>query len=339
MIPYFCVAQSMKKNVLNILLSVLVSLAVLFLIWIKIRDRVADIDFGVAGTLLFGSIQTLSMLLLVFLLMPVNLLCEALKWKTVCQPLYPVSLGRAYSGILSGITAGLLLPNRVGEFAGKALVLPLNTFWKASALAVFTSMTQLLVTLLFGFSAFFYWGNDLAYFLDISWIGLPWLIAGLSMLVLLGIFFSVHKLGNLFIRWPRIYKIMMVFDDIHFAMKIQLLSLSILRYFVFASQNLLLLFVFDVPVPLSDAFFLITLMYFIMTALPTIVLTDLPVRGSVMLLLFISWFNWQQLQIPPQLEVKIILVSLLIWLFNLVLPAIPGLYFLNKYSLLRKEEK
>jgi len=318
---------------------VLASLAVLLLIWIQVRDRAVDIDFSVAGSLLFQSVNAFLVLIAVLFLTPVNLFCEALKWKTVCSQLHPVSIGRAYAGILSGLTAGLLLPNRVGEFAGKALVLPLKDFWKASALAIFTSMTQLLVTLLFGFGAFFYWGTDLDYFLDINWIRLPLLLAGLSVCAMLCLYFSVHRLSYLIVRWERFHKVLTVFGAVHFKMKLKILGLSMLRYFVFSTQNLLLLHMFAIPVPWLDAFFLIALMYFIMTALPTIILTDLPVRGSVMLLLFITWFNWHELIIPHQLEVKIVLTSLIIWLFNLVLPAIPGLYFMNKFSLLRKEEK
>jgi len=135
------------------------------------------------------------------------------------------------------------------------------------------------------------------------------------------------------------FDVISIIQTVGIRMKLEILGLSVLRYLVFAGQNLLLFAIFGIEVPVVDAFFIIALMYLIMTAIPTIALTDLPARSSVLLLLFISWFELNGLNIPYALEAKVILASFIIWLVNLIAPALPGLYFLNKMSFLRKENK
>lgn len=329
----------LKKRTIHILISVVVTAAILFLIYHKISGRLTAIDIGYSASLMFDSVNTILLLVSVILLMPVNLLCEAMKWKTVTKPLMPMSVVKAYSGILAGITAGLLLPNRVGEFAGKSLVLPLSLFWKGSVLAIFTSMTQLMMTLVFGLLGVYHYGPELNHYFGITVSVLPSAIAITGIVILLFLYFNIQLIAGFFIRWKKLYKVISVIETVKIVPKLEILGLSILRYFVFAGQNLLLLAMFDVQVPLVDAFFLIALMYLVMTAVPTIAVTDLPARGSVMLLLFISWFEINGLGSPYALEAKIMLASFTIWLVNLIIPALPGLYFLNKLSVLRKETK
>jgi len=298
--------------------------------------RLDSMDLSFPASLIVESGFTVFLLTVVLLLMPLNLMFEVLKWKTVTRPLCDLSLRKAGEGVLAGITAGLLLPNRVGEFAGKALSLSLSDFWKGSVLAVFTSMTQLLMTLVFGFMAIGYFGPRLNTYFGINVSIVPITIAITGIILLLFIFFNIHSVAVLFRKWKKIHNVISVIETAGFKVKLIVLALSFLRYLVFTSQNLLLLLLFEIPIPLMDAFFLISLLYFILSAIPTFVLTDLPVRGSVMLVLFLAWFDVSGTVVPYALEAKIVFASFLIWFVNLILPSLPGLYFLNKLSILRK---
>lgn len=308
------------------------------LIYYLVSDRLKSIDIAYSASLLFGSRFSVFLLLLVVFLMPFNLFCEAIKWKTVSAPLSKLTVCRAYSGILAGITAGLFLPNRVGEFAGRSLSLPLSQFWKGSVLAVFTSIGQIMMTLIMGFWAIIYFAPQLNLYFGIKVSVLPMVISVTSIVLLLFMFFNIQTVAVLFKKWKKLHEIVAVLETAGFRTKLVILVLSGMRYLVFAVQNLLLLALFEVNVPLVDSFFLIALMYFVLSAIPTFILTDFPARSSVMLILFIAWFEIAGIAIPYALEAKIIVVSFLIWFINLIIPAIPGLYFFNKFSVLRKKE-
>src|SRR5690606_3713827 len=66
----------------------------------------------------------------------------------------------------------------------------------------------------------------------------------------------------------------------------RILTISLLRYLVFCSQFLLLLYVFGVEVPLVQSFFMVLLMYLVQTAVPTTALTEIGVRGAVSVYFF-----------------------------------------------------
>jgi len=328
----------LRRKTLNIILSVLITAGFLVLIYYLVKDRLKAVDIGYSSSLLFGSQRSVFLFFLVLFLMPFNLLCEAIKWKTVSAPLSGITVFKAYSGILAGITAGLFLPNRVGEFAGKSLSLPLSQFWKGSVLAVFTSFAQLMMTLIMGFLAIIYFAPQLNLYFGIKVSVLPVAISVTGIVLLLFIFFNIQTVAVLFKKWKKLHDIVAVLELTGFSTKLAILALSGLRYLIFAIQNLLLLALFEVSVPLVDAFFLIALMYFILSAIPTFILTDFPARSSVMLILFIAWFEISGMAVPYALEAKIIVASFLIWFINLIIPAIPGLYFFNKFSVLRKKD-
>ncbi|HCB62104.1 MAG TPA: hypothetical protein DHV29_02465 [Bacteroidales bacterium] len=328
----------MNKKTINIIISVVITAAVLMLIYYMVKDRLTKLDLAYSASLLFESARSITLFLLVIFLMPVNLLCEALKWKIVSGSLSKITLAKAYSGILAGITAGLFLPNRVGEFAGKSLSLPVSQFWKGSVLAVFTSLAQLMMTLIFGFTAIIYFGPQLNAYFGINLALLPSAISVTGILLLLFVFFNIQTVAVFFKRWKKLHDIVSVLKTAGSSTKVLILAISSVRYMVFAIQNLLLLTLFEVNVPLVDSFFLIALMYFILSAVPTFILTDFPARSSVMIILFLSWFGISGQVVPYALEAKIILASFLIWFINLIVPALPGLYFFNKLSVLRKKE-
>lgn len=333
-----CLALRVKKRTLNILISVFATTAILLFLFYKVRIKLSVLDLQYASSLIFDSWETIILLCTVFLLMPLNLLTEALKWKKVANSLYPVSIRNAYSGILAGITAGLLLPNRVGEFAGKALVLPLNQFWKGSVLAVFTSIAQLAVTIVAGLCAVAWFGPSFFSFAGLPGGFLTTIVAICGIVSILLLYFSIHLVAFLFRKWKKLHKTISVIESVKTSLKFRIFLLSVLRYFVFAGQNLLLLTLFEVKIPLPDSFFLIALMYLFLTAIPTFVITDFPARSSVMLLIFLAWYEMNGMEIPYALEAKIIYTSFSIWVINLIIPAVPGLYYLNKFSLLRKEK-
>lgn len=86
----------------------------------------------------------------IFVLMLVNWLTEAVKWKLLAGKITPVSFSASVLSVFTGITVSFFTPNRVGEFAGCVLHLPFKTRIKGSVASVIGSMSQLLITLIAG---------------------------------------------------------------------------------------------------------------------------------------------------------------------------------------------
>ena len=103
---------------------------------------------------------------------------------------------------------------------------------------------------------------------------------------------------------------------------------SLLRYIIFSHQFYFLLLIFQIDIPYSDAILTIFTMYFLASVIPSIHLMDVVIKGSVALFLF------GKLGIP---EWKMITITSVMWLFNLVIPVVIGSFFVMKYQPNAKE--
>ena len=86
---------------------------------------------------------------LLILLMPLNWLLEAFKWKVALQGIQPISIWTAFRATLSGVSFSVLLPNRVGEYLGRVLYLPTDKRATAVAVTMVASMSQLIWTIFY----------------------------------------------------------------------------------------------------------------------------------------------------------------------------------------------
>ena len=80
---------------------------------------------------------------------------------------------------------------------------------------------------------------------------------------------------------------------------------------------------------------LIAVIYIFMAIIPTIALTEIGVRGSVSLYVF--QHHIEALGIwSPEIAVGVVSASSLLWIFNLVFPAIVGTIFVFSLRFFRK---
>jgi hypothetical protein len=96
---------------------------------------------------------------------------------------------------------------------------------------------------------------------------------------------------------------------------VQVLFLSTLRYLVFGAQFIMLLLAFGSGVDLSKALLGIPLVYLIATLIPTVMLTELGVRGSVALAVFGPLGG---------VDSAVLLATTCLWTINVALPACVG---------------
>jgi len=265
-------------------------------------------------------------LLLVGLLMPLNWLIESLKWRRLLKSTTKISVYHSIKGVLMGVSLGLFTPNGVGEFAGRMWVV--NKVYREQAVSssIVGSLSQLCITITIG--------GALIVFFASQWIAETWLLTAqilATLTVLIG-FYAYYKMPEIaggvlsrikvFSRFDKFRQSMMSFTK--GALTSAYLS-SLLRYAVFCSQlGILIVAVGDLTTGETLMVLgLIPVYYYIQTLVPTIALSEIGVRGLIMLFLFSSVL----------VESEVILISFLIWMINLIVPGVIGLIFLanNKF--------
>jgi len=146
-----------------------------------------------------------------------------------------------------------------------------------------------------------------------------WLIFG----VLIGSTLLLFLFKNVEIYGFSIQKLIQKITSFPLVFHRKNLLLSVFRYLVFSTQFYFLLLIFEISIPFEIAFGTIFSMYLLASIIPSIHLMDVAIKGSVAVYLFglIGVESW-----------KIIAITSLMWIFNLVLPVIIGSYFVLQFK-------
>lgn len=284
-------------------------------IWRKLTDTEESIGLDEILNVPFNA-----SLLLAILLVFLNWGIEAWKWKLLITPLEPMSFLRCLSSILAGVTISIFSPNRMGEFAGRIFFLEKADKLKAAIASMLGSMTQLLVTIIAGLLAYFILQNKYDFFGEndfTSPLFFPLLIGGIILFILLLVFIYAKR-NTLFAKYKSYIEVITNYPAKELN---RLLALSILRYLVFSFQYYLILRLFGINAGITILFSLIALTFFVTSAIPTFALTEIAVRGATATFFFGTISND---------TAGIIAASMLLWIINLVVPALLGSLFIWK---------
>ena len=241
----------------------------------------------------------------------VNWILEIFKWQNLVSYFKEITFFEAAKQSLGSLTASIFTPNRIGEYGAKMLYYPKEKRKKIIFINFISNSTQMTVTCFFGVLGFIISKNQfqisITYYLTVIFvlIGLTLLLRNIEIYG-----FSIQKLIAKLTKFPR--NIMR-----------SNFQLSILRYFTFSGQFLFLLFLFEVEVEILIALSTIFIMYLLASIVPTIHLMDVAIKGSVAVYLFgqIGIESW-----------KIIAITSLMWIFNLVLPVLMGSFFVLQFK-------
>ena len=293
----------------------------------------------------FSSSRFLWTLVLLLFLMVVNWLLEVLKWRFLISKVEDVSFGRSVMAVLTGVTISSFTPNRIGEFFGRAFILKKASHVEGILITVIGSMSQLLVTIITGSLAFLVFlpvfMPDAKFFTGYFYYALVAMVLLFNVL-LLGLFVNVSFLStfkekilkNGISKIRKYFRVFTLYTNRELWI---IMGLSLLRYAVFSTQYLLLLWAFDVNFPFYIGYLLISLIYFIMAVIPTIALTDLGIRGSVAIYCF-GFYYAAMAPAMATLNLGILMASVLIWVINLGIPAVAGSLFLFRLQFFRNNE-
>jgi hypothetical protein len=302
-----------------------------------------------AGELLTGMQQIISqpglliLLLIVVLMMPVNWSIETLKWKFLIKKIEHVTFVKAFLAVFAGITIGTFTPNRSGENVGRVFILEHANRWEGVFITFIGSLSQILITLLFGSAAFLYFFIDrCTYFAEHNYsiylmlLIIAWLITLFTAIL----YFRISWLKG-FIRWfvPKKQQLFIshlkVFANYSSKELLQVLFFSACRYLLFAFQFYILLWICQIHFTAFEGMVYISLMYLFITAIPSITLTEIGIRGSVGIFL-LEIFYFSNPALVSDLAPKALLASFLIWIINLIIPALIGEFFILKLKFIRK---
>ena len=292
-----------------------------------------------------ASSRFVAVLSLVLVLMVLNWLLEAVKWKYLIWKIEKVSLLQSLIAVLTGVTISSFTPNRIGEYFGRAFILKKASHVEGILITVLGSMSQLLITILTGSFAMLVF---LPLFMPSAEFIRGYLYYALTAivlifdLVLLGLFFNLSFLSTwkekiLSNGFGRIRKFFRVFTFYSNRELWSVMALSFARYIVFSSQYILLLYVLGVQIPFYYAYLLISMIYLVMAIIPTIALTELGIRGSVAIYFFGFYFT-PLMTATAGINFGILMASVRLWVINLGVPAVAGSIFLFRLQFFRNNE-
>jgi uncharacterized membrane protein YbhN (UPF0104 family) len=283
----------------------------------------------------FTDIRVLNFIL-VFVLMFVNWSLEALKWKISVQGVQPVSFFRSLKAIFSGVSFSVTTPNRTGEYLGRVLYMDDGNRLRVISLTILGSISQLLVTIFFGMLGLLILRPDIDNMSLSGWM--EWLkdlgIIGafLAFIVLTVFYFRIGWLVKWIDKIPAIKKYIWLINELEktdTTLLMRLLSISLLRYLVFATQYFLLFRFFGVEVNWWQGFWATAIVFFVMAITPTIELFEVVKKMYVTKEIF-AIFTVNTLAIG--------FVTTTIWCINLVIPAAIGSLLILGIKFFKKDE-
>lgn len=273
-----------------------------------------------------GQPYTLSLLIIVLVLMFLNWLTEALKWKLMIDRIEKITLFRSLEAVCSGLTISIFTPNRIGEYAGRVFHLAKANKIQATLITVIENLSQLLATLMVGAIASIYYFSvyaELSFTMSFLFITTLLIVSFISLLG----FFNIRFLENIFLRIPYLKKWQSVFhvlSEYTFSELFKVYSLALLRYFIFGIQFYLLIRMYGGTSEFIPSVIMIAMTYLVITIVPSMTLVEFGIRGAAAT----YFFSKITLDIVPVLNAVFSL-----WLINLAIPALAGAIFMLNFRL------
>ena len=220
---------------------------------------------------------------------------------------------------LGSLTASLFTPNRIGEYGAKAIYFSKILRKRVMLIIALGNIMQMSITLLLGVIGFYFFTEK--HLTETIYHNLfQYLLIGLILITACFILLlkSPIKIKGFSLR--KIKKFILLYPKNNYLLGF---SLSLLRYAFFSFQFYYLLLLFGIDITYINAMIVVTSMYLLSSIIPSIVVFDVIVKGSIAVSLFaIIGIN----------ELTILCTVMLMWLMNFVLPSIFGSYYVLNFN-------
>lgn len=285
------------------------------------------------------SITRLGCLAAVFLLVFANWGLEGLKWHRLLWHLQPTSCIKATKQVLIGLTVGFFTPNRIGETAGRAMLLREGNRLQGIALMLVGVMGQTFASLVYGVVACI--GFISLHHTNSMQLEICLSFGGVLLLMLSLFYFTLPSWGQCIATrkftpfWQFVYDIrsgmlrwtcvtnwlksltpyLKAALSVSYRTLLKVTLYSMLRYGVYCLQYFLMLRFFDIQIDTLTALMLIPINYLAVSATPSVAFAEVGIRGS-MAIIFLGGFT--------QNTVGVALAAISIWFINYVIPMLLG---------------
>jgi len=258
-----------------------------------------------------GSLVNFIWLIGVFLLLPVNLALETLKWKRVSRYLENQPLSLAIKAILAGISSGFVTPNRLGDIVGRMHFLQPENRKSAVSLAAINSLTQNLAILLPGIplAILFFMQKQSAV------QSATYILFLIAILLLFLVTLIVLPVIARRIKSEQIQTYFSGLTNYTFKDMVVITGWSLLRFGVFSFQFFLMLRFFGVELSLTQAITSIPVMYLLVTFTPAFAFSEALIRGSWAVFVIGTFAD----NLPG-----ILMAGVGLWFVNVVVPVVIG---------------
>jgi uncharacterized membrane protein YbhN (UPF0104 family) len=284
------------------------------------------LDEAYYAALLQGWEEHSFLLIISALLIPVNWSLEAYKWKYLISKIERISFLSALQGIITGVTMGFVTPHSLGDYVARILTLTNEERSRGIGAVLISRISQFYITLYFGTVSM------AVYIYYVVKSGTPndhlviW-VTVLSNILFVLIFIYHNTILRVLEKWKLFQKLIFYFEVIKtysFQELNYVLLLSFVRYLVFCAQFVLILIAFGIALPWWLMLAGVAFIFFVKSVIPTFL--DLGVRETAAVIFFGVFSSDHQ---------NIVFASLTLWLLNLVLPAIIGLFLIFRMKLFK----
>jgi len=274
-------------------------------------------------------------LAIVFVGQFVNWWLESLKFRSLLSKVETLNKWESFKSVYAGNAIGVLTPNKVGTFIGRALYLKNKGTVSVVSSTMLGNVAQLTTTALFGFFGFLIVVSSGSKLNFISASFPTYALMGSTILVILLVILFLYPsfLYNLTLRLPVINRFadkISYFKTFEKKELLLVLGYSILRYVVFALQFILLLKLLNVDMTIMSLCTFIGVLYLIVTFIPSPFMGNLGTREAVVLLLLVNYNS----------TAEVLSASIILWIINIAFPALLGsLIFLFNRAKLKTEKE
>ncbi|MGB4850237.1 MAG: lysylphosphatidylglycerol synthase domain-containing protein [Saprospiraceae bacterium] len=249
---------------------------------------------------------------IVFFMMPINWLLETFKWRTLLSIHIRIPFAHMVRAVVGGVALSIFTPNRIGEYGGRIMFMPSNAKWPVAISTLIGSLAQNLVGFSAGIVACFFLFDGLLVF---KIIGIVLILTGVLC------FFNVRKVIkrisalNIHSVFKKLVLNLQYIDDYSYNILFRVLAFALVRYLVYITQFVLILHAFEPGISLNILVLGVSAIYLFQTLVPLPPIADVMARANIGLIL---WSG------SGMSELSITLGSLMIWLVNLLIPAMIG---------------
>ncbi len=266
-------------------------------------------------------------------LMLFNWYVESKKWQLLMSPFTEIDLRKAIKIVLAGIATGIFTPGRIGEYAGRALTSDKDKKPEVITATLLGSIAQNCWNIAGGL-AFSYYFLKNVFPVTNAWFFPFIILIAIQIVLLLLLYYNLPKVVDVVTNktWLRKYKNRL--ESLRLYSKSilhRVLLWSLLRYTIYVGQYLLMMKIFSVDVPIWMMLANITGIYLIQTGLPLPTIMSIVVRGEIAIIV------WSASGVS---SVVALTATFLLWIINLIVPALAGLIILAKtdfYHYFKKE--